>query len=133
MGSSDDRRHWRMSARCHFRSIARGRAISAIPLDLGANISVISALLAVSLSAGVTLDIIGSDAGRRFDASQARAISHGCQPIHSWIFNRGTRTDPFVAYCLGHAGLICFEGTLPGASKLATQSDTAWNEKSALL
>ena len=51
-----------------------------------------------------------------------RAISHGCQPIHSWILSRGARTDPFAACCLGHVGLICFEGTIPRRIPLATQS-----------
>src|SRR4029079_2947968 len=82
-GPRDDRRHLRMSARCRFRSIARGRAISVTPRsreyfgDFGA--------AAVGLSTGVALDIIGSDGGRRFAPFAVRAISHGCQPIHSWI------------------------------------------------
>jgi hypothetical protein len=97
-----------MSARCRFRSIRAAERFR-LPLDLGANISVTSAPQAVGLSTGVALDIIGSDGGRRFAPFAVRAISHGCQPIHSWIAQPRHAHRPFAAYCLGHVGLICFE------------------------
>ena len=99
-----------MSARCRFRSIARGRAISVTPRsreyfgDFGA--------AAVGLSTGVALDIIGSDGGRRFAPFAVRAISHGCQPIHSWIAQPRHQDRSLCSLLLGSRRIDLFRGTI---------------------
>jgi len=83
-----------------------------LPLDLGANISVTSAPQAVGLSTGVALDIIGSDGGRRFAPFAVRAISHGCQPIHSWIAQPRHQDRSLCSLLLGSRRIDLFRGTI---------------------
>jgi hypothetical protein len=88
----------------------RGRAISVTPRsreyfgDFGA--------AAVGLSTGVALDIIGSDGGRRFAPFAVRAISHGCQPIHSWIAQPRHQDRSLCSLLLGSRRIDLFRGTI---------------------
>jgi len=91
-----------------------------LPLDL-ANISVTSApqrsafpQVSRSISLAATVDGGSHPSPSGLSAMAASQFIRG-------LPNRGTRTDPFAAYCLGHVGLICFEerssGVIPPGRK----------------